>query len=117
MKKIASLILVLVMVLGLAACATAQPENNEAPANNSQGESRFIHDITPTANSGGVERWEYMAVWFINSSTNDLSVEDHGYSMRGTIGFFIEKINEFGAEGWELITMGDSKYFFKRRLP
>jgi ABC-type glycerol-3-phosphate transport system substrate-binding protein len=103
MKKIASLFLVLVMVLGLAACATAQPENNEAPANNSQGESRFIHDITPTNNSGGVERWEYMQ---LESNTNAFITRVD-----------IEELNELGTEGWEVVLRHNQYYLLKRRLP
>jgi hypothetical protein len=110
MKKIASLVLVLVMVLGLAACAGAQPESENVPVNNSQGDSRFIHDVTPTSNSGGVERWEYM------------QFEHHFYY--GTRTELDERLNELGVEGWELIVITDQGsntrshvFIMKRRLP
>ena len=107
MKKIVCLVLVIIMIFALSSCAGV-PKNENTPTNNVQNESRFIHDITPTANSSGVERWEYMR--FEGGSREDSTME---------------YLNELGLEGWELVSfnfpvnsnVSYQIFILKRRLP
>ena len=67
-------------------------------------------------------KWEYMMVSY------SISDYDKGKAIRKGLDWivgsdiFTKKMNEFGAEGWELVTAGHDAndrivWIFKRRLP
>jgi len=119
MKRKISIFMVVVMVVSLmtfAACSTNNDDNNRA-VNNGQSDSRFIHDITPTANSTGVERWEYMFVSYSSGGTARQSFENGIHWIMGSQEYRLEAFNELGAEGWEIISREGTSYVLKRRLP
>ncbi|MCL2693753.1 MAG: YgdI/YgdR family lipoprotein [Oscillospiraceae bacterium] len=113
MKRIISIFLAVVMVFALAACAGTQ-EGSDLPVNDTQNESRFIHDISPTQtnNNAGIERWEYTVFYL-----------DRRIDRGDDINDLIEQLNGYGIEGWELVNHAfDSNsaerniFTFKRRL-
>ena len=64
-------------------------------------------------------KWEYMLIRFNANTANNNSVIAVGsnyYQIAGTDELLIKKINEFGAQGWEMTGTLGTLIYFKRVL-
>ncbi|MCL2634798.1 MAG: hypothetical protein FWD34_09840 [Oscillospiraceae bacterium] len=127
-KRILSVFLIITIMATVTGCGGSsnppEEERTERQTTTVNGNNGFFHDITPVGNnSSKPERWEYIMLEFKytrGEEENEITEESGYYIVKGNNEFLMELTNQFGADGWELVSMGigvGAIFIFKRRLP